>query len=784
MKGLKGLRGLKGLKGLKEAFEIEYLKRKMEYSTFNIQYSTFNFQPLGRVMALFILLLVAMAAKSQNSHKLSNLVRKAVATHTMSKLRCKGDVAMKDSRQHSNASITAFVRIDGDGECVLAENGCRSLAQFGNIYIAEIPISKIGTLAECALVERIEAGASCSVSMNETPGFVNASQVYEGVSLPQAYTGKGVVMGIMDIGFDLTHPNFYSPDMKSYRIMRLWDQLALSDTESELPVGKEYTTEEQLLSQRHTRDGEKQTHGTHTLGIAAGGGYTTDYRGMAWESDICLVANATTEDEEFIAEEDKYKYTSATDALGFKYILDYAQSVGKPCVISFSEGSMQDIYGDDQLYYELLDSLTGPGRIIVASAGNMGWKKTYFRKPVGKERMGTFLLSPDKTSYSIMQANGPFVMRTIIYGEKNDTIDIPSDLPFNSPDSLYTDTVTVSSGVYVFQTAGYTSCYDSERQAYEFAITSPREIWGTPKISFQIVGEDADVEYYMIHGVMTEDDTDSTLDAGETTHNIHSPSSAPCVVSVGSSAYRNSIVNVEGRTMTYDCGTDGVYASFSSVGPTVDGRVKPDVIAPGVNVVSSYNSFYYENNPESHTRDYCVELVEYGGRNYPWTADSGTSMSSPVVGGAIALWLQAYPHLTPSQVMDIIKHTARTTTNVDLPVPNNYEGYGEIDVYKGLLEVLKLKSANIDMLSPYNPKDMTFTVKDGSLDMLFHEQLQSDIVITVYSIDGRKVLTGKALAGNMMFSMDISSLPKDVYAVQLTSADRKYGGSTLIRIGD
>ena len=108
-------------------------------------------------MALFILLLVAMAAKSQNSHKLSNLVRKAVATHTMSKLRCKGDVAMKDSRQHSNASITAFVRIDGDGECVLAENGCRSLAQFGNIYIAEIPISKIGTLAECALVERIEA---------------------------------------------------------------------------------------------------------------------------------------------------------------------------------------------------------------------------------------------------------------------------------------------------------------------------------------------------------------------------------------------------------------------------------------------------------------------------------------------------------------------------------------------------------------------------------------------------------------------------------------------------
>ena len=49
---------------------------------------------------------------------------------------------------------------------------------------------------------------------------------YSGQDLPQTYTGKGVVVGIQDIGFDLTHPTFYSTNMKDYRIKALWDQLS------------------------------------------------------------------------------------------------------------------------------------------------------------------------------------------------------------------------------------------------------------------------------------------------------------------------------------------------------------------------------------------------------------------------------------------------------------------------------------------------------------------------------------------------------------------------------
>jgi subtilisin family serine protease len=85
-------------------------------------------------------------------------------------------------------------------------------------------------------------------------------------------TGKGVVMGIQDIGFDLTHPNFYDSTATKYRIKRLWDQLSVDTFGSRFYVGKDYTSKRVLLRYAHSRDGESQTHGTHTLGIAAGSG--------------------------------------------------------------------------------------------------------------------------------------------------------------------------------------------------------------------------------------------------------------------------------------------------------------------------------------------------------------------------------------------------------------------------------------------------------------------------------------------------------------------------------
>lgn len=208
--------------------------------------------------------------------------------------------------------------------------------------------------------------------MDQTPAILQADAVYAGTGLPQAYTGKGVVVGVQDVGFDVTHPTYFDTSTGAYRVKALWDQLAPKEEGSSLYVGRELTDEAALLSYGHTTDGLIQTHGTHTSGTAAGSGGTTAYRGIAFESDIALVGNAVNTNISLVPEEDREKYTYTTDILGFKYLFDYATAAGKPCVVSFSEGSLMDFRGDDQLYFESLAQLVGPGKILVARRATAG----------------------------------------------------------------------------------------------------------------------------------------------------------------------------------------------------------------------------------------------------------------------------------------------------------------------------------------------------------------------------------------------------------------------------
>jgi subtilisin family serine protease len=96
---------------------------------------------------------------------------------------------------------------------------------------------------------------------------------------------------------------------------------------------------------------------------------------------------------------------------------------------------------------------------------------------------------------------------------------------------------------------------------------------------------------------------------------------------------------------------DGTRASFSSVGPTVDGRIKPDVMALGVsNQVASARS----------RREYEMR--------------SGTSFACPLVAGVVALVLSAHPDWSPAQVLDALRRTASHATD-----PNNWVGWGIVD---------------------------------------------------------------------------------------------------------
>ena len=648
------------------------------------------------ISLLFIFTSLGIIAQRPRYEKMSPFVREAMASALATKQLTRS--------QSDDRLLTAFVRIDGNAAEVLRQYGCKELARVGDISIAAIPLSNLGALSSGKQVKRIETGRRCSIQMDTTRLVVNAEKVYTGEGLSQSYTGHGVVVGVQDIGFDLTHPNFYSADMSQYRIKALWDQLSRDTIGSTLYVGRDYVGRDALLKLEHPIDGETQTHGTHTAGIAAGSGAEgngdiSPYRGMACDADLVLVDNAA-DNASLIDPKDYYKFTYATDALGFKYIFDYAERMHQPCVINFSEGSSQDFHGYDQLYYELLAKLIGPGRIIVSSAGNDGARNSYIHKNIGKERAGAFIMGNEKRFSCTAKSKQTFTFRVSVYDNvaSPQIVDISTVNVCNAQDSLLTDSLLVGGKKYIWRVLAYPNSYDARETAYDFQISSPSKLGDSPQVSLQVMGRDADIELYRMSGYMFPHSLDPVLDAGDCRYTIFSPSSSPDVICVGSTSYRTQFVNYLGEKKVYDSGQKGIRSSFSAMGPTLDGRIKPDVMAPGQNIISSYSTFFI-NNPKNVNASVKSDVrhFEYNGRTYAWNANAGTSMSAPVVTGAIALWLQADPTLTPADCLEIF---AKTCSHYDtsLSYPNNLYGYGQIDVAAGLREVLRRKALGINTI--------------------------------------------------------------------------------------
>ena len=259
----------------------------------------------------FVSIATSVLAQTADKSKLSAFVRQAIAERPSKQKK-------DESRQ-----ILAFVKVS-DGIKVLQKYGCHSYAHWGDIHIARIPLSSLEALSAESQVERIEARASARQLLDTATIVINALPVYENAPTHQAFTGEGVVVGLMDIGFDLTHPNFYNRDRTHTRISAIWDQLSTDTLGSAFPVGREYVGSEAVLAHARSTDGEIQTHGTHTLGIAAGTGFDTPYRGVAFDSDICLVSNIEESDTAYYEPGDKYVHS--TGCLRFQISLRLCRS--------------------------------------------------------------------------------------------------------------------------------------------------------------------------------------------------------------------------------------------------------------------------------------------------------------------------------------------------------------------------------------------------------------------------------------------------------------------------
>jgi len=190
--------------------------------------------------------------------------------------------------------------------------------------------------------------------------------------------------------------------------------------------------------------------------------------------------------------------------------------------------------------------------------------------------------------------------------------------------------------------------------------------------------------------------------------------------------------------------SSGSRSSFSSVGPTVDGRIKPDLMAMGSN---DYHACNWTNN--------C-----YGNGD-------GTSYSCPLLAGAAALLLQADPNLTPMQLAGIMKNTASLSSN-----PNNLMGWGIISTYDALQQIITTEGEAVpspqdyyllqNYPNPFNPSTkIRFAVPEKSdVKIYLHDILGSEIAL---------ILDEEVSPGVKEVELNGSNLASGVYLVRMVA---------------
>ncbi|HTN17804.1 MAG TPA: S8 family serine peptidase, partial [Chitinophagaceae bacterium] len=161
----------------------------------------------------------------------------------------------------------------------------------GIIWTVQVPVGNVLPFTKIPGIKYIQIDEPVVMPQLDSARVkTNVDSAHAGYGLPFGYSGKGVLLGIMDFGFDYNHPTMYDTTGKRYRIVRAWEMNATGTAPAGYSYGHEIT-DTNALKARGT-DNNAQIHGSGVAGLCAGSGFGgpgKSYRGVAYESDMILV---------------------------------------------------------------------------------------------------------------------------------------------------------------------------------------------------------------------------------------------------------------------------------------------------------------------------------------------------------------------------------------------------------------------------------------------------------------------------------------------------------------
>lgn len=546
-----------------------------------------------------------------------------------------------------------IVRYNGSLES-LRDEGIRVdelAAGYAVLVVPESRIEQVSAMEQIVYIEKpkrlffasnMARAASClstiQTSIGAGAGGGGTGGAGAGVisSLESGLTGKGVLVAVIDSGIDYFHPDFRNPDGTT-RIGLLADQdRDRIYTREEINAALETGSRTSALALVPSTD--PSGHGTAVAAIAAGNGREGNgvYRGVAYESELMVVKLGTPLTDSFP------RTTQLMKALDL--VVRRAQDMNRPLAVNISFGNTYGSHDGTSLLETFINDMSGIGRnVIVAGTGNEGTGAGHRAGSLvmGQEENAQLSIAPYETGMGVQlwksyvdqfsirlvtpsgEIIGPIDSRlgpqTLRYGGTQILIYYGKPSPFSRAQEIYFDFLPVrdylDSGIWTF------------RLTPERIVTGRYDMWLPSR------------------GILNPS-TRFLRPVPETTLTI--PSTAANVISVG--AYDDSY---------------RAYADFSGRGFTRQtGQVKPDLAAPGVDIVTARRGGGYE-------------------------AVTGTSFAAPFVTGSAALLMQwgilqgNDPFLYGEKVKAYFTRGARHLPGYDV-WPNERLGYGTLCVRDSL----------------------------------------------------------------------------------------------------
>jgi subtilisin family serine protease len=529
----------------------------------------------------------------------------------------------------------------------VARNGGRVGTVTESVVTARLPLASLWTLMAEKSVVYADIPAEKAVKLNISAPDVGSPDVNAGNSLPMPLDGTGVVLGIVDTGIDVSHPEFRKSDNTS-RIKYYWVQTRDPAVNPPPEFGYGMECSGDALDKSTCDAADFLGHGTHCSGIMGSGG--KKYRGMA-PGGVFVVAGGLT---------------NIVDGVG--YVMKRAEKLGLPVTVNLSLGWHAGAHdGTTPEELGLAELGNKPGHIIIAAAGNEGSDYIHLGYTAGPTPNKTIIearveptLGIETAAFDIWAAQGALMQFAIGIQDKNGVEIAESDWYETEMGLGPVQRTLEKTGVKYGEVAFDSQMYSRNGKFETVIFLKPST--GNPDTAY---GNKDGYEWYIkAKGAGWFDAwsvSESALSAppgfsnktgpgmvpGDNDRSLGMPAASPGIIAVAAYVSRTSWRDVDGETRNIS-GTVGDIAFFSSHGPSGDEArtgLKPEIAAPGRIVASAMASGSIVLSPGTQVDSAHVMM-------------QGTSMACPHVNGVVALMLQADPQLTVEKARRILMKTA------------------------------------------------------------------------------------------------------------------------------